>query len=149
MNDRQFYAINTPARSLEEATSNDFQDVTRLPSGALVRNILTVEIVRGVPAWHSAAMVLDPHTRKVAPLVAIPLRLHAELRTMVARLLIGVGQDPSDVHPRELGWHCYRLCTHDEIAKIPEPAKLIAAGPAEPLIVRPGETVVPDDEQTT
>lgn len=151
MNDRQFFALMNPARSLAASTETaDYQDVVRSPSGALVRNWLTVDIVQGRPAWHSFVAVLDPHTRQIAPLSAIPLRLHTELRTMAAKLLIGVGLDPSDVHPRALGWHCYRLCTVLESARIPDaPAVELAPAPhtlGEPLIVREGETIAPVDE---
>lgn len=145
MNDRQFFALLNPARTLEASTATqDYQDVVRTPSGALVRNWLTVDIVKGRAVWHSFVAVLDPHTRMIAPLSAIPLRLHSELRTMAAKLLIGVGSDPSDVHPRNLGWHCYRLCTTLEAARIPEPEPEPVVPPAlgEPIIVRPGEAVV-------
>jgi hypothetical protein len=151
MNDRQFFALMNPARTLAASTETaDYQDVVRTKSGALVRNWLTVDVVKGRPAWHSFVAVLDPRTRAIAPLAALPLRLHAELKTMAAKLLIGVGEDPSDLHPKNLGWHCYRLCTVLEMARIPEPdpvlesPKPLALG--EPLIVREGETIVPDDE---
>lgn len=140
MNDRQFYAIKMPARSIADSTSTDYQDIIRSPSGALVLTVLNVDLFKQQhPRWHAIAMVLDPRTRKIAPLTAIPLKLHAELRTIVAKLTIGVGKDPSEVHPRDLGWHCYRLCEVHEVGMIPEPPSEIATPPPEPIILRPNE----------
>lgn len=138
MNDRQFFALKMPARDNVDSTGSDYQDIIRSPSGAIVLTVLNVELfAKRHPSWHAVAMVLDPRTKRIAPLTAIPLKLHSELRTIVARMLIGVGRDPSEIHPRDLGWHCYRLCTVEEVGQIPEPPSEIAAPPPEPLIVRP------------
>lgn len=144
MNDRQFYALNMPARTIELSTDADYQDIIRARTGDLILTVLTVDMYAKVPrpTWHAAAFVLHPRTREIVPLNAIPLRLHADLRTIVAKLLLGVGKDPSNIHPRGLGWHCYRECTVLEAARIPEPPVDVATPPPEPLILRPdGPTI--------
>lgn len=140
MNDRQFFALQMPARGMGESTGSDYQEVIRSPSGALVLSVLVVEVLNGYASWHAVAMVLDPLTKEIAPLKAIPLRLHSELRTIAAKLLIGVGRDPSEVKAEKLGWHVYRLLTVDEQGKLgdPIPDEVIKAAAIDaPLIVRP------------